>query len=123
MQAKHAGDNHLPSPDPNKEELKTTRAVCQSHSTRSVLREVSAGLKGTLSQLSRAGPGTICSLPESLRTLTTVSYLWPQDKWNGKDRIVTLRLKVTYKYLGHTSGKGMPGGHLSYPEKGKQISL
>lgn len=48
MQAKHAGDNHLPSLDPNKEELKTTRSVCQSHSTRSVWREVSAGLKGSL---------------------------------------------------------------------------
>lgn len=107
MQAEHSTDDHLPSPDPNEEELKTTRAVCQSHSTRSVLRDVSAGLRGPSSQPSLQLPGE--------GGISEISYWRPRDKQNGKDRIATLSLKGAYKYLGHTVGIGMPGGHLIRP--------
>lgn len=63
VQAVHAGDKSLALFDPNEEELKTTRAVCQSHSTRGVLRDVSASLRGPSSQPCKVGPGTIYSLP------------------------------------------------------------
>lgn len=61
--------------------------------------------------------------------ISEISYWRPWDKQNGKDRIATLSLKGAYKYLGHTVGIGMPGGHLTHlavreagwlePEKGK----
>lgn len=111
VQAVHAGDKSLALFDSNKEELKTTRAACQSHSTRGVLRDVSAGLRGPSSQPCKVGPGTIYSLPEALRTLTEGHTI----SGNRKDRTATLTLKVTYKYLGHTGGKAVPGGHLLCP--------
>lgn len=57
------------------------------------MRDVSAGLS---SQPCKVGPGTVCSLPEALRTLTgghTINGM-------GKGLIATVGLKRTYKHWG-----------------------